>query len=125
MTDQEFQNYMMDLWNMSVGTHFTRPRIHCADGFSVSIQAGWGKHCYPRPSADGESIHEIKHAYRGPFHEWELGFPSAHPGDEIMKYIDGNPETTDPTQTVYGYVPTVAVLRLLEEHGGIAKEKQK
>jgi hypothetical protein len=85
------------------------PRITCADGFSVSVQAHAGAYCSPR---DGY----------GP--EWltvELGFPNAEPNAEIMSYAE---DASDPTETVYGYVPVTAVDRLIAEHGGIAEKSK-
>ncbi len=84
------------------------PRIHCADGFSLSVQVHEGAYCSPR---DGI----------GP--DWsraEIGFPSERPSDEVMAYAE---EPDRPTDTVYGYVPMDVIDRLVADHGGIA-EKQ-
>lgn len=78
----------------------------CADGFTVSIQAGKAIYCTPRES----------NAY--PYSTVELGFPSERPTDAIMEYIDGGPDD-DPTKTVFGYVPVELVVALLKAHGGI------
>lgn len=80
------------------------PKVTCADGFSVSIQAGPSHYCCPR------------NGY-GPWCAFELGFPSRR-DDALMPYIDGD-EDTDPTATVYGYVPIHIVEDMLARHGGV------
>ena len=81
--------------------------VQCADGFTVSMQAGACLYCLPREDAGF------------PYWQVELGYPSEHPGDAIMEFIDGGPGD-DPTKTVFGYVPVELVVTLLEAHGGIA-----
>lgn len=90
---------------------FEQPRawVHCADGFSVSIQANRFAYCNPR----------ITHA--GDYVSVELGFPT-RPDDLIMEYAE---DPSDPTETVYGYVPVEVVDALLEKHGGIVVPKIK
>ena len=80
-----------------------RPRIHCADGFSVSVQASQYHYCRPRIDS-AEKYNAV-----------ELGYPSAA-DDLITDYAEDN----DYTDTVYGYVPVEIVDRLIEKHGGIA-----
>jgi len=84
-------------------------RIECKDGFSISVQAHQGAYCTPRQNL-------------GPWTAVECGFPSAHPGDEMMPYIDGD-ISQDPADTVYGYVPVEVVARLIESHGGMREEE--
>lgn len=76
------------------------PRIKCADGFSVSVQASQSHYCSPREND-------------GPHHLVEVGFPS-EPIQSIMEYAE---DDSDPTRTVYGYVPIELVLDALNEHG--------
>ena len=71
-------------------------RVHCKDGFSVSIQAGRGNYCCPRSD-------------QAPWIEVELGYPS-RPDWLIMQYAEDKDE---PTATVYGYVPVDTVYLLL------------
>jgi hypothetical protein len=79
--------------------HF--PRFICADGFSVSIQAGEFSYSDPRKN-------DMYH-----YDEVELGFPSiAEPA--LMRWAD---EPANPTQSVYGYVPVDVVNNILEMHG--------
>ena len=84
------------------GMNVTRPRVLCADGFTVSVQAGCGIYSIPRGDAD-----DYTHV--------ELGYPSQ--GEEaLLKYAE-NREW--PTDTVYAYVPVELVDKVLKAHGGI------
>jgi len=79
----------------------TYKRLHCADLFSVSIQAGDGKYCTPRNDC-------------GPYTAVELGYPSAH--DPMLDGYAEDPSR--PTDTVYGWVPVGVVRDLIVKHGG-------
>ena len=79
------------------------PRITCVDGFSLSVQGSEYTYCSPREDS-------------GPYWEVEVGFPSADPGLEIMRYCENR---ENPTETVYGYVPVDVVDRIIAAHGGI------
>ena len=79
-----------------------RPRVHCADGFSVSVQASQYYYCRPRIDS-AEKYNAV-----------ELGYPSAA-DDLITDYAEDNSYT----DTVYGYVPVEVVDKLIEKHGGI------
>lgn len=84
-------------------------RVHCADGFSVSIQTSEGSYCTPRDNV-------------GPWIEAELGFPSA-PMPELAKWMDGPEEDAHTaTQTVWGYVPIHRIAEVLASHGGLLPE---
>lgn len=80
------------------------PLIYCMDGFTMSVQTGETLYCEPRDNY-------------GPWTRVEIGFPSERV-EEFMPFIDGD-ETTDPTETVYGYVPIDIVEKVIEQHGGI------
>lgn len=82
------------------GGYRCRPRVHCEDGFSVSVQASQYHHCRPR----------IDNAEK--YNAVELGYPNAD-DDLITDYAE------DDTDTVYGYVPVEIVDKLIEKHGGI------
>lgn len=125
-----------------------RPRIYCADGFSVSIQTGKLLYCTPRTN------------YNIPYTRVEAGFPSERPSNSWEEYAeDGWEEPTfigrikrilrdncrfslikmaiqshrwrlayyrfialisdDATTTIYGYIPVDLVNKELELHGGI------
>lgn len=88
--------------------------IECADGFKMSVIAGWGTYCTPRPdNFDGPDDDEPY----GPFTHLEVGFPSARPEpwDAWSVFCEN---TDEPTETVYGYVPAVYVTALIDAHGG-------
>ena len=75
----------------------TRPRIRCADGYTVSVQAGWGIYSAPREDADC-------------YTHVEVGYPSEHHG-EFNEWSDG--------AGVFGFVPVDVVDKVLNDHGGI------
>ena len=77
------------------------PKVVCADGFYVSVQASSRHYCEPRSDA-------------GPWTEFELGYPS-EPDELITQYAE-SPDR--PTDTVYGYVPVGVVEALIAKHGG-------
>lgn len=80
------------------------PVVECADGLRMSVQASYGHYCSPRDSV-------------GPWHAVEIGFPTARV-EQFMPFIDG--DDSDPTDTVYGYVPLSIVADVIAEHGGFA-----
>lgn len=80
------------------------PWMECVDGFSVSVQGGKGNYCEPREDFAEEYI------------SVELGFPSEHE-PLLDEYQEG--ERTDPTDTVYGWVPVELVEEIIEKHGGL------
>lgn len=80
-------------------------RVHCADGFSVSVQANSSAYCTPRNLT-------------GPYTHVELGFPSLN--DELIASWAEDPEKL--TETVYGQVPVEIALELINKHGGARKE---
>lgn len=84
------------------GMNVTRPRIKCADGYSVSAQAGYGIYSVPRTDADF-------------YNAVELGYPSA----EDKEFIPYAEDQGSPLDTVYAYVPTEIVDEVLKKHGGI------
>ena len=76
-------------------------RVMCADGFSMSVQAGATIYCSPRDS-------------EGPWHTVEVGYPTEQT-EELMPFV-GDAER--PTDTVYGYVPVDIVCAVIDRHGG-------
>ena len=81
-----------------------RPRIQCNDGFSMSVQGGYGMYSSPR-----------ENLITGDFYAVEIGFPSEEE-TLILEYAE-QPEI--PTDTVYAYVPVEIVQQVIEKHGGI------
>jgi hypothetical protein len=83
-------------------------RVVCKDGFRMSVQAGPGNYCKPRPSYE-EDKKFINYT------EVEIGFPSEQE-DLIMEYCE---DPSIPTDTVYGYVPVEVVEQVIRKHGGL------
>jgi len=77
--------------------------ITCKDGFKMSIQAGENLHSSPKQNS-AERYEEV-----------EIGYPSAKES-LILQYAE---EPTEPTDTVYGYVPVHIVTLVIAKHGGI------
>lgn len=102
--------------------------IQCPDGFSVSVVAGGGTYCAPRPVLCACGLYEdgahelsrlpgeVAHDYPGPYTDVEVGFPSERPEpwDEWKDYCE-DPDC--PTGTVYAYVPVRMVRDLVALHG--------
>lgn len=86
------------------------PRIVCADGFSISVQARSSSYCLPRED-------NVPHTHM------EGGFPSSAPLDpELLEMRENSfdPEG-DPCETVYPYVPREVFEREFELHGGVVE----
>jgi hypothetical protein len=77
-------------------------RIVCEDGFTVSVQASALHYCEPRND-------------EGPYSAVELGFPS----EEEPLIVEFADEEDNLTETVYGWVPSHVVKKLMAKHGGI------
>lgn len=87
----------------SMGTSlFQRPRIECADGASMSVQAAEFAYCIPRNNV-------------GPYTHVEVGYPS-HPFPEAAYYKD-DAEVSD-TETIFPNVPVEIVVAWINKHGG-------
>ena len=84
------------------------PRIVCADGYSISVQARSSSYCLPRED-------NVTHTHM------EGGYPSSKPlNPELLEYAElcG---TNEYTETVYPYVPREVLERELELHGGVVE----
>jgi hypothetical protein len=85
---------------------FVRPKVVCPDGFVISVQASRVHYCSPREDV-------------GPWYLVECGYPSERPkpwtGKSGWKQYAETP--SDPTGTVYGWVPVEMVEWLLRSHG--------
>ena len=85
------------------------PRIVCADGFSISVQARSSSYCLPRQDA-------------GPHTHMEGGFPSSAPLDpELLESRENIYDDGDPCETVYPYVAREVFEREFALHGGIVE----
>ena len=78
-------------------------KIVCADGFSMSVQAGGGSYCEPRVD-DAQEYTEV-----------EAGFPSAY--ESLLAPYAENEE--DYTGTIYGWVPADIIVIVCAKHGGV------
>lgn len=77
------------------------PRIECADGMSLSVQANEYAYCMPRLNF-------------GPYTHVEVGFPSEII-PELLPYAE---DASDPKATVYAMVPVELVEEIIKKHGG-------
>tara|TARA_R100001082_G_scaffold107030_1_gene80483 strand:- start:2955 stop:3257 length:303 start_codon:yes stop_codon:yes gene_type:complete len=77
--------------------------VVCADGFSMSVQANGTAYCHPRQ----------EHAEQ--YTEVEIGFPSEE--EELLMEWAENP--SEPTDTVYAWVPAGRVSLVIAKHGGM------
>jgi hypothetical protein len=90
--------------------------VRCADGYTLSVIAGEGCYCTPRPDRHGGFGH-TPGGYPGPYTHVEVGFPSAQPEPwDRWREFCGSPDK--PTGTVYAYVPVELVRELVAAHGG-------
>lgn len=76
------------------------PRIQCADGFKMSVQAGESFYCYPRSSEPENGVWKSVEVYTS----------------DIDLLLDGYGERGG----VYGYVPMGVVIDIIVKHGGLA-----
>lgn len=93
---------------MNISDIFPRkvyPRIVCADGASVSIQAGGYIYSTPRDNY-------------GSYTHIEAGFPSVEPPASWREYAE-DPDAL--TETVYAYMPWVCVDEFINVHGGLVE----
>lgn len=84
-------------------------RVVCADGFSVSVQASSFNYCSPRNNV-------------GPWESVECGFPNAK--DPALEEYAEDPEApieNGQVQTVYGWVPSKVVEKIIASHGGLVE----
>ena len=93
----------MDAYIQDVIAGKRYPRIVCADGASVSIQAGTGIYSTPRDN-------------RGPYTHVEAGFPSVEPPASWREYAE---DCDNLLGTVYGYMPYDCVDEFIAVHGGL------
>lgn len=86
------------------GKYVTRPRAKCADGYSVSIQAGSGSgvRCWPNTDTD-----EFTHV--------AVDMPTCV-DEELLPYRF---DLDDPEEIFYFFVPVEVMDKVLEKHGGI------
>tara|TARA_R110002074_G_scaffold38012_5_gene102940 strand:+ start:18 stop:347 length:330 start_codon:yes stop_codon:yes gene_type:complete len=81
-------------------------KIVCSDGFTMSVQANQYSYCEPRYT--GAEQYETV----------EVGYPSQRE-ELLMEYAESSYNDTDPTDTVYAYVPAALVFAVIVKHGGM------
>ena len=90
---------------------FYCPKIHCKDGFNVSLQIHNGNYC------------SSENGYREMGVDWqevEFGFPSINDKDmwEYSEMYDSDSSDFDVTNTV-GRIPLKVIQNICDSHGGI------
>ena len=78
-------------------------RVHCKDGFSMSVQASKYSYCNPRTNT-AEVYTEV-----------EVGHPNRM--EPLLEQYCEDPSR--PCATVYGYVPAHVVSLIITKHGGL------
>lgn len=78
-------------------------RVHCKDGFSMSVQANEGAYCKPRTNT-AETYTEV-----------EVGYPNRM--EPLLEQYCEDPSR--PCDTVYGHVPVTVVSLVITKHGGL------
>jgi len=86
-----------------------RPRIHCYDGFSFSVQANKYHYCSPKCDPYDSLIYD----------NYEVGYPS-EPLLELKEYVEWWYDCWD---TVFGYVPIDVIKTIIDKHKGIDKSE--
>ena len=79
-----------------------RKKIVCADGFTMSVQASEFNYCSPRDNL-------------GPYTEVEVGHPNQK-DEDLMPYAESKDQ---PTKTVYGWVPSRIIMKIIAKRGGM------
>lgn len=103
MTTNEF----LKMTNVAIKTsgghkmQMLRKPIVCKDGFTMSVQASEYHYCIPRENGLDE------------YEEVEIGLPNMEE-ELLMEYAE---DPSNPTDTVYGYVPVEIVDKVVEKHG--------
>ena len=102
----------------TTGDHYYQKanRLQCADGYSISCQAGSFNYCAPRESFFNPDIDQGN--FFDEYTAFELGFPNQ--GDELLTPYAEDPDS--PCDTVYGYVPKAIIVALIQKHGGLVHE---
>jgi hypothetical protein len=81
------------------------PRIRCADGFSMSVQAS-DFHCCTPKTLDG------------PYSHVEVGYPS-EPQEKLLPYRIAE-EDIDLEHSIFGHVPVAVLVEIINDHGGLS-----
>jgi hypothetical protein len=103
--------------------------ITCPDGFRVSVLAGGGTYCRPRPGIcdcahkgrvnELRQSDEVSHDFSDSYSRLEIGFPTERPEpwNKWEKHLElYDRELNDPTKAIYSYVPIAMVRALIKSH---------
>lgn len=104
MTLQEF----VTKTNEPNNVYKPRPEIMCADGFSLSVQAG------------NHMLASIPRRFARVYDAFEIGFPS-QVELKLLPYLKQNSATGG----IYEYVPFDVVEEVIKLHGGISERTSK
>ena len=74
-------------------------RVTCIDGFTMSVQGGFGQYSLPRRTSESYTA-------------FEVGLPSRW--EELLK-----PYAEDDDEKVFGYVHAHVIAKIIRKHGGI------
>lgn len=77
--------------------------LECNDGFTMSVQASEYNYCKPRRSDE----------------DWYYAVEVGYPSDKPTSFIEYAEDPSQPTDTVYGYVPIELVEQEIALHGGL------
>lgn len=104
-TKMHYNSMLGGMWSYEGGgVSKIFPPMECSDGFKMSVQGHCGAYSQPRD--------DFAREYRAV----EVGYPSERVED-LMPYIDG--QDSNPTETVYGYVPIEVIEKIIAAHGGL------
>lgn len=81
--------------------------LELADGTILSVQASTSHYCEPRETTPRANYNW--------YEEFEIGFPTK----VIAKLIPYAEDDSDPTNTVYGFVPKALIREVVEDCGGV------
>lgn len=96
--------------------------IVCRDGYRLSVIAGPGTRCQPRPAlvdrpeGFNDRDFEVSPLYNGPYHAVEVRLYGAPPTWWPLLFLFGGGDGGDPAE-----VPVPLVRHLINEHGGFAR----
>jgi hypothetical protein len=90
------------------GTSSVRPRVNCADGVSLSIQASEYAYCHPRQRYNRHwtTYNSVEVGYI-----WDKDRLPFSPPEPWKEYQDGD-------NPVWGYIPVSVVEEFIQAHGG-------
>lgn len=93
---------------MQINESMKRSRTFFNNGGSVSIQASSTHYCEPRND-------------KGPYWEVEVGYPSegTELPEELLDYEESRVKGFDPYKSIYAYVPTSVIKKMIEMNGGV------